>query len=153
MLPGGLIAVSFLSVVALGLVLESSVLMLLGAALIGLEYLVLFPLAPSLEARHLVFGDRFSSISYRRGVALIRAHTKSYMTLWVLASIVVSIISQLGVLACGLGLLVSVPLATCTLAYAHADFADAIAEEGAAVPAAPTPKTAPDPTPDAIGAA
>lgn len=137
LLPGGLLVASFVALMLLGVFLESTVLSIAGAALLGLDYLVMFPLAPALEARHLVFGDRFSSVAYGRGIALIRAHLKSYMGLWVLASIGASIISQLGILACGVGLFVSIPLAACTLAFAHADFADTIAEEGAEVPAAP----------------
>ncbi len=142
-LPGGLIAFFFVSLMILGVLVDVTALSIIGATGLALDYLVMFPLAPALEARHLVFGDRFSSVAYGRGIALIRAHTKSYMALWVLASIGASIISQLGVLACGVGLLVSIPLAACTLAFAHADFADTIAEEGADVPAAAPLKSAP----------
>lgn len=94
----------------------------LGALLQALAALAFGALGPSILYRHFVHGDAWASLRVGDLVALVKGHTSAYLTLFVVF-LIGGILGSLGQLACGVGVLLTMPFGYAVQAFAVADFA------------------------------
>ncbi len=85
-------------------------------------WLALAVAAPAIIYLHVVKGERWASAKFGEIIALIKADAGVYMMLW-LCFLVAGIIGGLGQLACGIGMLVTMPLGYAMQGAALAAFA------------------------------
>jgi hypothetical protein len=83
---------------------------------------------PAMSFIHVVEGERFASVQFRRIWQVMKLGGMQYFLLWV-AFFVAGLIAQVGMFACYVGLFVSLPLAQAIMAAAVADFARVIRPE------------------------
>jgi hypothetical protein len=134
--PLGALAVLLLAVgfgVGFGLYAVGGTVATLGALVMAASYLGMFgagllasALAPAIDFLHIVDDEAWASVAFGRQWETIRAGGKNYV-LVVVANLVGSVIAQLGIAACFVGLFVSVPYSLAVQAAALAEYARVLA--------------------------
>lgn len=91
--------------------------------------LVISMVAPAINFLHVVDGDGWASISFRRQWETIRTGGMQYLLLF-FGIMVAGIIGQLGLFALGVGIFITIPFAQAVNGFALAEFARVVRPQG-----------------------